>query len=49
MLIFAVLELGVLSIAATVWLEMRRAERRNRRARNVQAAVNDEIPLKRAA
>jgi hypothetical protein len=42
MLVFAVLLLVVISIAATLWIEMRRDERRRRLVKNVQAVLSDD-------
>jgi hypothetical protein len=36
-----VLELAIISIAAIVWAEVRRFERRDRLVKNVQAVLND--------
>ncbi|HUB77924.1 MAG TPA: hypothetical protein VMB03_03960 [Bryobacteraceae bacterium] len=56
LLTFAILQLGVIAIAATLWIEMRRAERRSRLVKNVESIISDgdfrpegEIRLKRVA
>jgi hypothetical protein len=40
LLLLAVLLIGVISIAATLWLEFHRDEKRRRRLKNVQSALN---------
>jgi len=56
LLLFAVMLLGVISIAATLWIDMRREQRRRRLVKNVQTVLSEgdlqrseEIPLKRVA
>jgi hypothetical protein len=40
--VFAALLVGVISMAAALWLELRRDERRRRLARNVQSILSAE-------
>jgi hypothetical protein len=44
---FAAVQFGVLSIAAVLWSELHREERRRRRLRNVQTQLED-IDLRRS-
>jgi hypothetical protein len=55
-LLAGTMELGVISIAATLWLELRRDDRRRRIVKTVEAVLNGDegrpsggTPLKRAA